>query len=109
MTYTDIKSIVKWEGEVSRPLGEGQAIRQGASSLTGSYKAGKNKILVLQDKNPSFYIRLLNVRAIMVADDLAVAAHTHTHTHTHTERERNANYLVNSRTGCLKGEVQVQH
>ena len=51
--YTDIKSVVMCEGEVSRPFGEWQGIRQGGSSWTGNYKAGKNKILAQQDKNPA--------------------------------------------------------
>ena len=42
--YTDIKSVVMWEWKVSRPLGEGQGFRLGGSSLTGNFKAGKNKI-----------------------------------------------------------------
>ena len=74
--YTDIKSVVKWEGVVARLLGEWQDVRQGGSSSTGNYKAGKNKILAQQEKNPSLQIGHLNVGAIMVADDLAVAAYT---------------------------------
>ena len=74
--YTDIKSVVKWEGKVSRPLAEWLCTKQGGSYVTGNYQTGKNNILAQQDKNHRLHIGHMNVEVIMAADDLVVTAHT---------------------------------
>jgi hypothetical protein len=74
--YTDIQSVVKWEGVLSERFSETQGIRQGGISSPSLYKANRNKGLIQLNKNPTMYIGSLNVGAIMVADDLALTANT---------------------------------
>ena len=72
--YTNIQSSAKWMDELSGPFTEGQGIRQGGNSSADNYKAGKNKILSHLDEWPSNWIGNFSAGAVMVADDLAVAA-----------------------------------
>ena len=72
--YTDIKSVVKWQGELSGEFHEGQGIRQGGNSSTDKYKAGKNPLLSRLNFQPTNKIGHLSAGAIMVADDLAITA-----------------------------------
>ena len=71
--YEDITSIIKWQGELSDPLSEGQGIRQGAVSSTGSYKVQGNPCLHrLQSHQDAFRIGSVQLGGIQVADDLVV-------------------------------------
>ena len=72
--YSGIKSVVKWENELSDPFDEGQGIRQGGSSSADKYKSGKNKLLYHLDSDPSNRIGHIATGAAMVADDLAVSS-----------------------------------
>ena len=72
--YSGIQSAVKWQGEMSHSFGEQQGIRQGGSSSSDCYKAGKNKLLRQLDATSSQKIGNLNAGAIMVADELAIVA-----------------------------------
>ena len=72
--YTDMNSRVKWKGEASEAFSELQGIRQGGSSSSDCYKAGKNNLLAQLDSAPSMKVGHINAGAIMVADDLALAA-----------------------------------
>ena len=72
--YTNIRSQVKWQGELSSAFKEGQGIRQGGNSSTDQYKAGKNDLLRRLDFQPGHKIGSINAGAIMVADDLALTS-----------------------------------
>lgn len=72
--YTDITSVVKWNGELSRVFSEQQGIRQGGDSSADCYKGGKNKVLHNLDEAPSMKIGHIHAGAVMVADDLTIAA-----------------------------------
>ena len=74
--YTGIQSMVKWKGEISNAFSEQQGIRQGGSSSSDCYKAGKNKLLTQLDAAPSHRIGSINAGAVMVADDLALVANS---------------------------------
>lgn len=76
--YTDIKASVKWQGEQSKEIDDDQGIRQGGNSSADCYKSGKNKVLRQIDNNPTLKIGCINAGAVMVADDLALAAKTAT-------------------------------
>lgn len=72
--YEGIQSVVKWEGSLSRVFKETQGIRQGGISSPALYKAERNKGLLQLAKTPTLNIGHINVGAVMVADDLALAA-----------------------------------
>ena len=72
--YSDIKSIVKWEGEHSHPFNETQGIRQGGSSSADIYKASKNNLLTQLQHASTNHIGHLSTGAFMVADDLLLAS-----------------------------------
>jgi hypothetical protein len=73
--YTNITSIIKWQGELSDPFKEGQGIRQGAPTSTGLFKVRSNPLLSkLQSHPDSLNIGHLKVGAIMVADDLVLTS-----------------------------------
>jgi hypothetical protein len=74
--YDGIQSSVKWEGSLSRAFKETQGIRQGGISSPALYKAERNKGLAQLLKSPILRIGDINVSAVMVADDLAIAAAT---------------------------------
>ena len=74
--YDETKSIVKWDGTTSDAFEEGQGIKQGGPSSTDCYKGGKNKLLKNLDDAPALKIGHINVGAVMVADDLALASRT---------------------------------
>ena len=73
--YTNIKSVVKWEDEVSKPFNETQGIRQGGSSSSDIYKAGKNKLLGQLTLASTNHIGHIHTGAVMVADDLALTSY----------------------------------
>ena len=72
--YHGNQSVVKWQGDASEPFSELQGIKQGGSSSTDSYKAGKNNLLDRLESRPSNMIGSLPVGAVMVADDLSISA-----------------------------------
>ena len=70
--YSNIKSVVKWQDELSDPFSEQQGIRQGGSSSADKYKAGKNRLLERLEYQRIHNISHINTGAVMVADDLAL-------------------------------------
>ena len=74
--YQDIKSVVLWKGHQSTSFHENQGIRQGGTTSADLYKAGKNDLLTTLSNKTSCHIGYINVGAIMVADDLAIAANS---------------------------------
>ena len=72
--YTNVTSMVKWQGETSASFTEGQGIRQGGISSTDKYKAGKNPLLNRLDRQSINTLGHVNVGAVMVADDLVLTA-----------------------------------
>ena len=66
--YSNIKSVVKWRGELSEPFDE----KQGGTSSADKYKSGKNKLLHHLDSVYSNDIGHLHTGALMVADDLTL-------------------------------------
>ena len=74
--YQDIKSVVLWKDHQSTSFHENQGIRQGGITSADLYKAGKNDLLTTLGNKTSCHIGHVNVGAIMVADDLAIAAHS---------------------------------
>lgn len=72
--YSGIESTVKWGGRLSKAFQEEQGIRQGGITSPALYKAGRNRGLQQLQDNPTLHIGSHNVGAIMVADDLALAA-----------------------------------
>ena len=72
--YSGITSIVKYQGNLSRPFPEHQGIRQGGNSSADKYKAGKNKVLKSLDCITENKIGHIHVGAAMVADDLALTS-----------------------------------
>ena len=70
--YMDIKSVVKCKGELSNPFGEEKGIRQGSSSSSGNFKAGRNPMLNQLDRNSTNRIGHIHTGAIMVTDDLTL-------------------------------------
>ncbi len=75
--HTDITSVIKWNGSILMPFTESQAIRQGAISSTGSYKARTDPSLdKLERHSDNLHIGYIPLGAIMVADDLLLASNT---------------------------------
>ena len=75
--YTGITSQIKWKGELSNPISEGQGIRQGAQSSSHCFKSRANKILYkIEDHPASLRIGTIRLGGVMVADDLAVMSNT---------------------------------
>ena len=72
--YDNIKSVVKWRGELSEPFREKQGIRQGGSSSADNYKGGKNSLLYNLQEASCNTIGNLNTGALMVADDLTITS-----------------------------------
>ena len=72
--YTYIKCVVKWKGKLSNHFGKEQEIRQGNSSSSGNFKAGRNLMLNQLDRNPTNRNRHIHTSAIMVADNLTLTA-----------------------------------
>ncbi len=70
--YSGSKSVVKWKGNVSKPLEELQGIKQGEKTAASCYKAGKNRLLKRLDSSPTLHIGSIGTSAVMVADDLAI-------------------------------------
>ena len=76
--YTNIRSSVKWKGDLSTSFSEMQGIRQGGKSSAEKYKAGKNRLLNALDTHATNHLGHVPVGAIMVADDLVITARTAT-------------------------------
>ena len=75
--YSNIRSEVKWSGEVSEEFEEGQGIRQGAKTSTGAFNAKADPLLHrLSSHTDGYMVGTTNVGAIMVADDLTLASPT---------------------------------
>ena len=75
--YTNITSIIKWQGSLSSPIREEQGIRQGAHSSTGIYKGKANPFLHKVSNHPcSLHIGYIRLGALQVADDLTLSSHT---------------------------------
>jgi retron-type reverse transcriptase len=73
--YSNITSVVKWQGQTSEPLKEGQGIRQGGLSSTELFKNRANPLLRRLEHHPdALRIGSIRIGAIMVADDLALLA-----------------------------------
>jgi hypothetical protein len=75
--YSNITSVVKWQGQTSKPLEEGQGIRQGGLSSTDLFKNRATPLLRRLEQHPAaLRIGSIRVGAVMVADDLALMATT---------------------------------
>lgn len=75
--YTNITSYIKWQGTRSTAFKEEQGIRQGAVSSTDIFKARANPVLKRLENLPhSAQIGSIGLGALMVADDLVLAAET---------------------------------
>ena len=75
--YSNIRSQVKWQGELSDEIEEGQGIRQGAKTSTGAFNCKADPMLHKLCVHPDGYrIGTVNIGAVMVADDLALASRT---------------------------------
>ena len=74
--YQEIQSVVLWKGHQSTTFQEGQGIRQGGTTSADLYKAGKNKLLEILDDTTDCRVGHINVGALMVADDLVIAANS---------------------------------
>jgi hypothetical protein len=73
--YSDVSSMIKWQGQKSKPFQEGQGIRQGGISSTNIFKAKANPSLNrLQEHPGSLHIGSIPLGALMVADDLVLSA-----------------------------------
>jgi hypothetical protein len=72
--YQEIKSVVLWKGQQSSAFPECQGIRQGGITSADLYKAGKNELLKILDHKTVCRIGHVNTGALMVADDLVIAA-----------------------------------
>ena len=74
--YQQIQSTVIWKGCQSTSFHEAQGIRQGGTTSADLYKAGKNKLLEILANTTTCRIGHINAGALMVADDLAIAANS---------------------------------
>ena len=75
--YSNIKSIVKWQGQTSREIEEDQGIRQGGLTSADAFNGKSDPMLnVTSDQAEGFKIGTTNVGAIMVADDLALSSNS---------------------------------
>ena len=75
--YTDITSIIRWKGELSSPITEGQGIRQGDNSSTDIFKSRSTPTLYrLGDHPDSLKIGHIKPGALQVADDLVLSSST---------------------------------
>ena len=74
-SYTNKRSIVKWQLETSREFPEGQGIHQGGLTSADAFNGKSDPLLnKLSQQSDGYTIGSTNVGAIMVADDLALAA-----------------------------------
>ena len=74
--YQRIQSTVIWKGCQSTSFHEAQGISQGGAISADLYKAGKNKLLEILANTTTCRIGHINAGALMVADDLAIAANS---------------------------------
>lgn len=75
--YTDIKSVVKWQGVLSPAITESQGIRQGARTSADAFNGKSDPMLNKLSSHPDGYkIGSINTGAIMVADDLTLSSST---------------------------------
>ena len=78
-SYTNKRSIVKWQMELSREIHEGQGIHQGGLTSADAFNGKSDPLLNKLSCEPEGYtIGTTNVGAIMVADDLMLAAKSQT-------------------------------
>jgi hypothetical protein len=75
--YTDIHSVVKWNGEVSKTFGEGQGIRQGSVSSTALFNNRSTPLLErLSNCSGRLCIGHIPLGGVMCADDLALLSNS---------------------------------
>ena len=71
--YTDLTSVVKWEGTLSSPFVIKQAVRRGCVLSTGHYKIYNHPLLIaVEHKFIGAKIGYIRVPHVTVADDVAL-------------------------------------
>ena len=74
-SYSNIWSVLKWDGEISEEFGEGHGIRHGGLASANVFDCKADPILHRLSIQPDgFKIVTTNVGAVMVADDLTLVA-----------------------------------
>ena len=77
--YSDLTSVVKWEGTLSCPFVIRQGVRQGGVLSTAHYKRYNNPLLIqLENKFTGAKIGHIRIPHVTVADDLTLMSHSQT-------------------------------
>ena len=75
--YSDLTSVVKWEGTLSDPFVIKQGVRQGGVLSTAQYKRYNNPLLIqLENKFTGAKIGCIRIPHVTVADDLTLMSHS---------------------------------
>ena len=77
--YSDLTSVVKWEGTLSCPFVIRQGVCQGGVLSTAHYKRYNNPLLIqLENKFTGAKIGHIRIPHVTVADDLTLMSHSQT-------------------------------
>ena len=75
--YSDLTSVVKWEGTLSDPFVIKQGVRQGGVLSTAHYKRYNNPLLIqLENKFTGAKLGCIRIPHVIVADDLTLMSHS---------------------------------
>ena len=75
--YSDLTSVVKWEGTLSNPFVIRQGVRQGGVMSTSHYKRYNNPLLIqLESKFTGAKIGYIRIPHVTVADDLTLMSYS---------------------------------
>ena len=76
-SYANIKSVVKWQGNISSSFNEAQGISQGGHTSADLFNCRANPMLnKISTHSDGFSIGYIKTGSIMVADDIAITSKT---------------------------------